>query len=123
VTGAFPSDVLELLAREEEVRIETSRPDGSTRRTIIWVVVDGQDVFIRSVEAERGRWYQRLKARPEAVLHAAGQAIPVRAEPAKDDDSVERCSRALREKYTGISGLREMLVAETLPTTTRLLPA
>jgi hypothetical protein len=39
---------LDLIDRTAEVRIETSMTGGPVHRTIIWVVVDGGDVFIRS---------------------------------------------------------------------------
>src|SRR3712207_2829404 len=70
VTERFPADVLELFAREEEVRIETTRRDGTTKRRIIWIVVDEGDVFVRSVRGERGRWYRHLLERPAGAIHA-----------------------------------------------------
>lgn len=47
-----PAD-LALLAETEEVELETARPGGPPHRTIIWVVVDGDDAFIRSVLARK----------------------------------------------------------------------
>jgi hypothetical protein len=38
-THGFDTDILDLLAREKEVEIETWSPDGRARRTIIWLVV------------------------------------------------------------------------------------
>lgn len=43
---------LDLLARNEEVRIETSLPGGPSHSTIVWVVADGDEAFIRSYRGE-----------------------------------------------------------------------
>jgi hypothetical protein len=36
----------------------------------IWVVVDGDPAYVRSVRGARGRWYREARAYPQAVLHA-----------------------------------------------------
>ena len=41
-----------------EVDIETTRPDGTTRTTVIWIMVDEDEVFVRSWKGDRGYWYQ-----------------------------------------------------------------
>lgn len=120
---AFPADVLERFDAEREVTIEVSRADGRPHRKIIWVVVDGDDVFVRSVRGERGAWYRMLRRRPEATVDLRGERVAVTAVPADDEESIERCSAALRRKYrTSRASLAAMLVAETLPTTLRLVP-
>ena len=119
----FPRDDLDLLARTEEVRIETSRPDGRRPRTIIWVMTDGEDVFVRSVRGAKGHWYQAALDDPLVVIHVGGRSIAARAIPAIDEASIRRCSEAIRRKYAGVPGEREMLVATALPTTLRLEPA
>ena len=116
-------DVLAAIDAAREVRIETrAGPDAPVHRTVIWVVVDAGEVYIRSVRGRRGRWYRELMRQPEAVLHTGRSAIPVRATPATDETSVERCSRGLGDKYAGDPSLRSMLRPETLPTTMRLDP-
>ena len=57
-------DDLARLARAEEVEIETQAPDGPAHRTIIWIVVDGDEVFVRSSTAPDGRWYPRGDREP-----------------------------------------------------------
>jgi hypothetical protein len=122
----WPPELLALLRDLKEVDIETTAADGhTTHRAIIWVVVDDDEVFIRSWKGERGRWYREIQERPEAVLHAAGQSVSVRAEPAVDADSIRRVSDALQAKYGRSSqqSTAEMMLPATLPTTLRLLPA
>ena len=111
----------DLLARTEEVRIETQSASGDVHRTIIWVVVDGEETFIRSVKGERARWYRETLARPEVNLIVdRGTTIPVTAVPVADETSVARCSGALTAKYAQDPALKLMHRPFTLPTTLRL---
>ena len=106
-----------------EVEIETSRSPGATvHRTTIWAVVDDGEVFVRSWRGDTARWYNEILAEPEAAVIVDGDTTPVRAVPATDDDSVERASARLREKYAGTSEVDSMVRDEILHTTLRLEP-
>ena len=118
---SFDAAALELLATTKEVRIETTKPDGSTQRTIIWIVVEGGEVFVRSWLGDRGKWFQAAMDRPsEVALLVGDQRWPVHAVLATDDESVERCSTGLRAKYRKSRSLDSMLLDYTLGTTVRL---
>jgi hypothetical protein len=120
----FDAELLRRLDAAEEVEIETRREAGAATRTIIWIVVDGGRVYVRSVRGPGGKWYQRLRRDPEGALHVAGTRKPVRAVPVSDAAEIERVSEALRRKYARYQGpLAGMLQPETLPTTLRLEPA
>jgi len=110
-----------LLADSEEVEIETRSADGTVHRTIIWVVVTGDDALIRSVNGTGARWYREAVANPDLALHVSGRRIPIRLESATDPDSIERCSSALTAKYRADSALPTMLVDHTLSTTLRVV--
>ena len=111
------------MARTKEVRVETTRPDGTLRRRIIWIVVDGSEVFVRSWRGDRGYWYQAALDRPDEVaLQLAGRRIPVRAVPATDEESITRCSAGLEAKYSDDPALRSMIQTSVLPHTLRLEP-
>lgn len=121
----FDAGTLLLLRRVREVRIETTSLDGSqARRVIIWVVVVGDQVYVRSVEGERGRWYREALRRPDVVLHAESEAIEATAVLANDDATIEDVSDAFREKYGKRSpgSTAMMLQPHTLQTTLRLDP-
>jgi hypothetical protein len=106
-----------------EIDIETSRaPDAPVHRTTIWAVVEGGDVFIRSLKGDDGRWYRELTANPEAVVHVGDDAVPVRAVQAADAESVERASEGLRRKYSDSRSLQPMLEENILHTTVKLEP-
>ena len=109
------------LAPIEEIDIETRAADGTVRRSIIWVVVDGDDVFIRSVRGDVALWYREAVADSQVTLIADGQRIDVLLVAADDPDSIERCSAGLQAKYSADSALPTMLVAKTLPTTMRVV--
>lgn len=118
----FGTDTLEMLDSTKEVHIETH--EGSrTFRTIIWVMVDESEVFVRSVRGEEGKWYQRAQADPNVALLAGTDRIPAVAVLAPDPESVERVNRALRDKYSPGGSLDAMLRPEVLGTTMRLDPA
>jgi hypothetical protein len=120
---SFDRETLDLLDRRREVRIETSRPDGTRRRTIIWVVVDGDEVFIRSVRGDRGYWYQAALDDPDSVALLVGdRLIDVRPTPATDEAAVERFSHGVRRKYGKGASVEAMVQPETLGTTLRLEP-
>ena len=120
----FNAATLRWLQAEEEVQIETLKLDGSPRRTVIWVMVDGEDVFVRSWRGDRGYWFQSA-TEPDAqvALIIAGQRVPVTVHEATDERSVARCSRQLELKYAGNDSLPGMLRPSVLGTTLRLEPA
>lgn len=119
---AFSTEDLEKLDSTKEVHIETH---DATRafRTIIWIVVDDGEVFVRSVRGEEGKWYQRALADPNVAILADDTRVPAVAIPAPDPESVERVNQALRDKYRPGGSLDAMLRPEVLGTTTRLDPA
>jgi hypothetical protein len=120
----MPFDPLtrELLDKTRTVEIETSSPKGTVHRVPIWVVVDGDDVFVRSVRGSRARWYRELLARPGAVV-TRSRRIPVRAASASDPSSKRRMTLGLRRKYpTSGASLVAMVRPEVLDTTLRLEP-
>ncbi len=118
----FASEVLDRFEREPEVEIETTGGGGAPHTAVIWIVVDGEDVFVRSYLGTRGRWYQNVTAREEAFIHAGGRPIAVRALPATDPHSIARCSRGFERKYAGDPSTPAMLAGAVLGTTLRLEP-
>jgi hypothetical protein len=114
----FDADTLRALREVQEPRIRTDRHPKSA--VVIWVVVDGDDVFVRSWLGTRGRWYKDLAAGGAATLEFAGRRLAVQAVPAGDDASIERASREILRKYRRSSHAQEMVRAEILPTTLRL---
>jgi hypothetical protein len=126
MNDSFDPDILRLLDDTQEVRIETRRDgDSPEHRTIIWVVVVEDEVFVRSVRGAKGRWYREISSNPEGALHVEEDRIPVRAAPATDEATVDAVSAAFRSKYQQSSpaSTEAMVRPETLPTTLKLAPA
>jgi hypothetical protein len=118
---SLSEDQLEIVDEAKRVVIETRSGD-RTIGTIIWVVVDDGEVFVRSVRGDGGKWYQRALADPEVALRVGDDLLRFRAVPADDAESVERVSQALRRKYQPGGSLDSMLLPEVLGTTLQLDP-
>ncbi|HEY6698474.1 MAG TPA: nitroreductase/quinone reductase family protein [Acidimicrobiales bacterium] len=114
----WPSD----LETVPEIDIETQGVQGEVHRTTIWAVVDGGDVYVRSLRGSAGRWYQELMAEPDAVIHVAGEAVPVHAMPAPDVESIGRANAGYQRKYADSPYLGTMTREEILGTTVRFEP-
>lgn len=114
----------ERLAEIEEIQIETRRSaENPVHRTIIWVVVLGDAVYVRSVRGKAGRWYKELTANPSGAIHMEGQRIPVHAVPVTDPNIIEQVSKEYLRKYRGSEYAPAMVRDEVLDTTLRLDPA
>jgi hypothetical protein len=118
--ATFDKDTLKRLHRQQEVAIRTAKHPKSS--VTIWVVAPGDDVYVRSVRAAKGRWYKDLEKGGDATLDVAGQQIPVKAIPATDARSIAQASGEYLRKYKTSPYAQAMVKAETLPTTLRLEP-
>ena len=116
----YSQDELDLIDRTQEVEIETSSPSGDTHRTVVWAVVDGDSVFIRSYRGANARWYREALADGSVALHVEGQRIPARAVPAHDPASIERTSAGFLRKYPNDPATPRMVRPEVLDLTFRL---
>jgi hypothetical protein len=119
----FDENVLDQLAKTEEIHIETHSATGRTHRTIIWVMVVDDEVYVRSVRGRNGRWYQEIVANPQGAIIVDGQHLAVHAVPVTDEAVISRVSDEVLRKYRRSPSARSMVRAETLPTTLQLEPA
>ena len=122
---SFDPDTLKTWDQTAEIEIETSRAEGApVHRTTIWIVVDGDQAYIRSVRGPSGRWYREIVANPHGAVHAGGRRVPVQAQSASDPATVARVNELLSRKYQDRwpGPTAAMLREEVLPTTLRLTP-
>ncbi len=103
-----------------EVEIETRSPGGDVHRTVIWAVVGGDAVYVRSYRGRTARWFREVSADPLVALLVDGDRIPVRATLATDPASIAACSAGLAAKYADDPSLGAMLAPEIVDTTLRL---
>jgi hypothetical protein len=116
-----PQDLRDLdVARE--IRIETKGDHGVVHATTIWIVVDQNDVFVRSVRGELGRWYRQALQNPHVTLDDNGRRLEATAVPVRDEESIRRINTGLQRKYEKDAGYDEMFVPDVLTANFRLDP-
>jgi len=118
---SFDPDDLERIRATHEVEIETQAPDGPAHRTVIWVVVEGDEVFVRSYRGATARWYREAVANPAVALHVGDRRLSATAISATDPDAVERTSAGFQAKYADDPSTRSM-IENHHETTLRLEP-
>jgi hypothetical protein len=121
----FNSADLETLDKTHEVRIEARRRSGELGRSkIIWIVVDGDQAYIRSVRGPAGAWYRAALGSGAGVLHAGKTSWPVQLTLVEDQAEIARVSDALRRKYLARwkASTEAMLRDEVLAATLRVNP-
>jgi deazaflavin-dependent oxidoreductase (nitroreductase family) len=96
----FESAILDAAAREKEVELTTfGRKTGKPSRRIIWITsLDGK-LYVRSGPGMTRDWPKNLVANGRAVLHMAGQDIPVRARHVTDKEEARAMHAPVKAKY------------------------
>lgn len=103
-----PTDARALSA-PDEVQLATRRQDGSVRRPrIIWVVADGDRVFVRSTNGRSADWFRAAVATGAGQLIAGGTTYDVAFSEAGDAD-LARVDTAYRAKYGRYSSIVDHL--------------
>lgn len=96
----FPSDVFEAVANEKEVRLTTyGRKSGKESSVTIWIVTDGDKVFIRSGQGLVRHWPQNLLKRPEGTLHLDGKVVRFKSRHITDATEARQSSKLYGPKY------------------------
>jgi hypothetical protein len=116
----FPADILNELRDVREVAIRTEKHPESA--VVIWVVVAGAEVLVRSWRGTKGRWYRDLAAGGPAFLEFASRRLAVQAIPASDPTAVAQASSEFLRKYGPGPYAEAMVKPEIRPTTLRLEP-
>lgn len=96
----FERDTYEAAAREKEVELTTyGRKTGKPSRRIIWITALDGKLYIRSGLGLTRDWPKNLLANGRAVLHMAGQDIPVRARHVSDPAEARAMHAPVKVKY------------------------
>ena len=96
----FPDDVLEAVKNEREVCLTTyGRKSGKASKVTIWIVTDGQKVFIRSGQGLVRHWPQNLLKRPEGTLQLDGMVVKFKSRYVTDPSEARHSSRLYGPKY------------------------
>lgn len=88
----------------------------------IWVVRDGDDLYVRSFRGSAGAWYRAARARPEGRIRSGGVDKDVTFVEVTDPGVNDRIDTAYRTKYGryGASYVNPMVASRD--TTLKLVP-
>jgi hypothetical protein len=116
----FDQATLGTLRDAREVAIHTSA--GPRRGTVIWVVVVGDEAFVRSVRGAGAKWYTAALGDRRATLALDDRRWPVDVTPVADPHVISQVSQAYLAKYATSPYAKSMVRSEILSTTLRLDP-
>ncbi|HEY5034147.1 MAG TPA: nitroreductase/quinone reductase family protein [Candidatus Dormibacteraeota bacterium] len=88
------------MAKEKEVRLTTNgRTTGKESSVTIWVVTDGNKVYIRSGQGLKRHWPKNLLERPEGTLELDGKKVPFKSRHITDPAEARHSSKLYGPKY------------------------
>jgi len=120
----WTSDEFTRIGSAEELQMASRRRDGTLRKPVtIWVVRDGDSLYVRSVKGSSGAWFRGTKERHEGRIQAGGVEKEVTFVDADHDidDQVDAAYRAKYRRYAG-SILNSVLTPQARSTTIKLTP-
>jgi hypothetical protein len=95
---AWTSDELDAIDNAEELTLASVRRDGTLRRPVtMWVVRDGDDVYVRSVNGRGSSWFRGAQDRHAARIRTGGVEKDV--ELIERDDTRDAVDAAYQAKY------------------------
>lgn len=89
------------IADAEELELSSRRKDGSLRdTTTMWVVRDGEGLYVRSIHGRDGIWYKGTQIRHQGRIDAGGVSKDVSFGDASSDPGLnKRIDAAYKQKY------------------------
>jgi len=94
-----PQDV-DTITSPQEVQVVTRRGDGTLRRPrTIWIVGDGDRVFIRSPNGRGADWFRDALASGAGRIRSRGMAYDVRFTEVGDEADLAAAHAGYRAKY------------------------
>ena len=96
--AAWTSVELDKIGSAEELTLGSVRRDGALRAPVtMWVVRDGDDVYVRSVNGRASSWFRGALDRHEARIRAGGVQKDVSL--TETDDATDEVDAAYHAKY------------------------
>jgi hypothetical protein len=120
----WTSDELTKIGNAEELKIASMRRDGSLRKPVtIWVVRQGDLLFVRSVKGPTGPWFRGTQSRRQGHIRAGGVDKDVTFVAAGDEvnDQVDAAYRAKYSRYP-VSMVDTVLTPAARSSTIQLVP-
>ena len=121
---SWSTEELELIGDAEELKIASLRSDGTLRPPVtIWIVRDGDELYVRSVNGPTSAWYRGSQAQHAGRIAAGGIEKTVAFEPAADgiNDPIDAAYRSKYGRYSDRT-LDRITSRDARATTYRLVP-
>ncbi|WP_406181424.1 DUF2255 family protein [Streptomyces canus] len=119
----WTSGELNLIAKADELEIAPLRRDGTPRRPVpIWVVRDGDDLYVRSFRGTDGGWWRTARASHEGHIRSGGVDKNVTFAEVADSETNDRIDTAYRTKYGRFGDAYVNPLVNARSTTLRLTP-
>lgn len=122
--GTWTTDELDRIGAADELRLASSRSDGTLRPAVtIWVVRVGDDVVVRSAYGPGNGWFRRAQAAGRGCVEAGGVARELRFVAADPDghDAVDAAYHAKYDRY-GPRIVGSVVGPDVVDVTLRLVP-
>ncbi|MFE2318839.1 DUF2255 family protein [Streptomyces sp. NPDC059441] len=122
-TPTWTSDELNLIGGANELEMAPLRPDGTLREPVpIWVVRDGDDLYVRSFRGADGGWWRTARANHGGHVRSGGIDKDVTFVEVADSEINDRIDTAYRTKYGRFGGAHVNPMVAARPTTLKLVP-
>jgi len=121
----WTSDELTKIGGADELQVAPLRPDGTLRNPVtIWVVRNGDDLYIRSYRGHSGSWFRGTQVRHEGHIQAGGVDKDVTFAEETDPSINDQIDAAYRTKYRRYSStyVTPLVAPEARATTIKLMP-
>jgi hypothetical protein len=120
----WSTDELNQIGRAEELKIASLRSDGTlTKPVTIWIVRDGDDLYVRSVNGPAAAWFRGTQVRHEGRIDAGGVTQDVTFVDA-DPEINDQLDAAYRTKYRRYAAniINSIVTAKARSTTMKVVP-
>ncbi len=119
----WTSDELDRIARADELEMAPRRGDGTLRGPVpIWVVRDGDGLYVRSFRGTDGGWWRTARTSHEGHIRSGGVDKDVTFVEVADSEINDRIDTAYRTKYGRFGGAYVTPMVAARPTTLKLVP-
>jgi hypothetical protein len=98
--SGWTPDELVGIGQADELDLASQRRDGSLRDPVtMWVVRDGDDLYVRSMHGRAGAWFRGTQTRRQGHIRSGGVEKDVTFVIDTDSALNDRIDAAYRDKY------------------------
>lgn len=119
----WTNDELDRIAAADELEMAPRRDDGTLRGPVpVWVVRDGDELYVRSFRGTDGGWWRTARAGHEGHIRSGGVDKDVAFVQVADSEVDDRVDTAYRTKYGRFGDAYVAPLVAARSTTLRLVP-